>query len=473
MSRQNTQYEAAGYWTRPKFGRSLQVERLKSLTDSPAHVQLAAALLRCDCEAATAAIEASHDGWLGQRIFDSELTGSLCSLIYQRVLDLELGDRFSSLKLLDGASLLDILRSGAAGAAIMFEAIDQRFVSLISQLGSHSQNIICLKGTTIARTLYQQPHHRLSQDFDFLVENSSAAALLEHLQAMGFSAVWNNPGYCHQSGVGPVGSLARLSLSPSDELELCHNISLMQDGCPYIELKFDPFDTGLKARETDRFFQQTAQVPWKSITFRAPGLIDHLLLELAHLHKHGFQGWHWLYDMHLLVGQMREDMCWQELLRRCRVEGLELSAWAGLELLRDRLHSPIPDGVLLELKPASRGLHRRIFTFTVNTEFLWNSASLPMLLLNACFLGNSRRKLQALKQTIWPRARFLSDYYSAGDSITWNYPLVLMLHWLVLLLPGGLVRRTFGRLIWKADSTPQQPASNKPQPAKTPSISQG
>jgi hypothetical protein len=174
------------------------------------------------------------------------------------------------------------------------------------------------------------------------------------------------------------------------------------------------------------------------------------MLQLSHLHKHYFLGWQWLFDIHLLVCVMNaQPTLWTEFVGRCNLEGINLSAWAGLQLAADRFHTEIPLDVMEALSPSSYSPADRLLAFTVDTEFLWNSAAITGLLWNACFVGDSQRKFAVLNKALMPDRKFLSEYYCHGQQISWVlYPWVLFVHWLVLLLPGGVVRRTFGKLLW-------------------------
>jgi hypothetical protein len=90
-----------------------------------------------------------------------------------------------------------------------------------------------------------------------------------------------------------------------------------------------------------------------------------------------------------------------------------------------------------------------LITLSLTPRFLWNQSSLPMLLLNAVFLGNTQRKLRALWTCLFPDREFLAAYYAPTSLKSRPVISPLLTHWLVLALPAGVIRRTFGRTIWR------------------------
>lgn len=425
---------------------------LKPLDQESADQRMMQALLRGDRASADEICQKwqKSDDQKSLEKFCLQVTwGNLPALIYEQCMQADLSQSFAAVKIKDNLSLLDFLRERSAAALIESRDFSQRFAELLGVLGDISDHVIWLKGSSLSRLLYERPEQRLSVDFDLLVDQSVKEIVLEKLTAAGFSAIWDQPGFCHQSYVGPTGSLDALFLVPNKECEGCHNLTLTKRGWPYIELKFNPLDTGLKMKEQERFFQDRLQSSWKGLKFCAPSTIDHLLLALSHLHKHGFQGWAWLYDIHLLSASLPDAASWKEVVRRAYLEGIETSVWVGLALACDRLNTVVPDFVFAELRPKYINSPYRPFLLSVSTEFIWNCNSLPMLLLNATLLGDSKRKQKVLLQMFFPTKEFLANYYAGGALIQWwNYWYYLLLHWLVLICPGGLIRRTIGPFIW-------------------------
>jgi hypothetical protein len=121
----------------------------------------------------------------------------------------------------------------------------------------------------------------------------------------------------------------------------------------------------------------------------------------------------------------------------------------GLTMAIDRFGSPVPDMVLNNLRPGNMAI-QSLLAFTINSEFVWNANSIPMLLLSGLVHGDFKRKISILAGAFFPSRQFLHDYYS-GTKLDryWLLPVRLFVHWLILLLPGGAVRRVFGYRLWK------------------------
>lgn len=438
----------SSFWGYQRPSASARPHYFRPLEDSAADERLLAAILRKDQAAAHHILQAASTGSWIEKFHIASTSENLPALVYERLLDMGLADAMRNCELSSGRKLLDVLKQEAEYAAIFFGGVDQRFVQLADLLG---EQVVWIKGSALSRSLYERPQFRSVRDFDLLVRSGQEDSVLQSLQEFGFEPVWDVPGTCARYGVGPVGTLRSMSISPCNKFIQYQNLTLRKSGWPDVELKFDPLDTGLKMKELDRFFVECRRLVWRDRNFLAPSVVDHLILELTHFHKHGFEGWHWLYDIHLLTLKVdSDDGQWQELVRRCCHEGVGASAWAGLMLASDRLGSPVPSDVLRSLAPSQREWAVRFLTYTTTTEFLWNTATLWDMLLSAAFLGDRERKLSALWQTAIPTKEFLAKYYAGGKRLNWwVYPALWLLHCLVLVLPGGLVRKAFGRFLWR------------------------
>jgi len=423
--------------------------------DNPAH-RLIGALLKSNRDAAISSLKevASQTRFVDQ-FFTEFFWSNLPVLIYQRICELELLPALEPLRISTGQTLLSAIREKVVTSNFDYQTHGSKLLQLIELLDDLGKHVVWLKGTVLSRTLYEQENHRLSIDFDFVVDQAYKNQVLARLEANHFVPVWSEPGYCHQVGVGPVDSLDALFQTPHEELEGCHNLTLRREKWPELELKFNPLDTGMRMKELPRFFKGAQDMSWRARTLRAPDEIDHLLISLLHFHKHGFCGWGWLYDIHLLTRKISEaPPCWDEFLRRCRLEGIETSAWQGFVIATERLDSPVPAHVMTAVKPRpALFLHPRVLA-SVSTEFIWNCNSLPMLVSNALIIGDRKRKLETLTASFFPAISFLSAYYAGNGRIYWwNYLPYLFLHWLVLILPGGVIRHTVGPVIWRQDMT--------------------
>ncbi len=139
----------------------------------------------------------------------------------------------------------------------------------------------------------------------------------------------------------------------------------------------------------------------------------------------------------------------ERVFRRCDIEGVRLSAWSGLVLSVNRFSTSVPAELIDQLKPSKTELSVQ-FSFTTEPLFYWNCSSIAGLLLNAAFSGDRQRKLSVLWRSLLPNDDFLRSYYGRGDQINWFSRVYLtIIHWLVLILPGAAVRRSFGEREWQ------------------------
>jgi hypothetical protein len=142
-----------------------------------------------------------------------------------------------------------------------------------------------------------------------------------------------------------------------------------------------------------------------------------------------------------------------------------------LSLAAERLSLQNVSETVSALAPHDRAA-RKILFFTVTPLFYWNTSSLPVLALNAAVADDSPRKFAALGESLLPAQEFLSQYYAGGKPLSFaTRALAILLHWLVLLLPGGVVRRTFGQFLWpNAQVRSLREEKKKPQPGNKNSI---
>ncbi len=318
---------------------------------------------------------------------------------------------------------------------------------------------VFVKGIVMGRTLYEKPSHRLSYDIDLVVKATALPEIMKRLENLGYHANWT--GDCHQTDIGPCDSLEDVSLVPQEELDYFFSFSMSCQGKPSVEFKSNPLDTGLKMRELDRFFL-TAELLDDGIT--SPDSIDHLMLQLMHFHKDGLGGWRSLYDLNLLCNEVTARKGWPEFFRRSSVEGIETSCWLGLSVVSGLFTTAVPHDVMKEAARTVKFPRLRPIAAACSPEFVWHKRNILGLLLNSVLLGDTRRKLRIMAGCLFPSRHFLSSYYAKGLPLTaLTVVLLLFWHWLVFLLPGGVLRRTVGPSIWGKNSKPTTETLVKPE----------
>lgn len=343
------------------------------------------------------------------------------------------------------------------------EAADQKmsdklFSQVLQILKSVSSQIIWIKGTSLSRTIYQGDNQRVAGDFDAVVHSSKFSETHHLLRAHQFIEI-KDPGFCNQLGVGPTESAEQLLLAPHPSLIPNSVTTMFLESWPPIDLKLGPLDRGIQMCDIDKFFEEAEQLNIQGQVFFGPCRVDQMMICLHTFAKDRFSIWKNLFDIHLLANEFsKAPELWQELVVRCKRESIEASAWASLVVSVDRLATVVPNSVLVQLEPPQDWCSRAL-TFAISPYFVWNANSLIMLLLNALTSSDRSRKLTLLFHSFFPSRNFIANYYNGGRHCNPLLAVALtVVHWLVIILPGGIVRKTFGKMLWpKTEITEKAP----------------
>jgi hypothetical protein len=446
------------FWIR-KQGLSLDFLRIKTLGELTVAGQLFAALLSND-GARVALLLSRHNMsmWYRELVTLVRKTG-LAGVILHNIVECGLrgttADAYAlgvDRKAIDRRAehfFLKKLRRLAMLETLTSKQIDKHFLRALDALGDLGDRVVWIKGIAAARSVYPRVEYRVHGDADCVVRNENFQQVIERLcEKVGYGAACSS-GFCNQIGCGPTAEITDLILSPSNNLTQASPVSLTApNGAGMIDVKVNPFCRGLPMSEIERFYSQSLTCDWKGRKVRIPTLIDQLIITLLNLvERERFENWRCLYDVHLLVTKINESpKLWQEFLRCARAEGIELTTWAGLALSIDHFNSPVPPPVMQELKPQHTNAALFILAFIVHPEFVWNSSSLPSMCLSSLISTDRKRRYRALWSAFSPSKDFLTQYYCRPKQIPWM--ICLVLHWLIIVLPGGMVRRTFGPIIW-------------------------
>lgn len=442
------------FLARANYGSANHLITIKAIEEDDSVQKLISALLCQDKEGASSILSALNAKQLES--FTSKFQyENLPGLLYERICLLELSNEFSKHKNNANQDLLAKLRAIAIDASLKTDLFEKTFAEINQCLGKLNTKVVWTKGAVMSRLVYERQEYRDSVDFDCIVEESQIDIVLEAFSKLGFKLKLDHPGYCNQFGVGPTGKVTDLFLKPHIQWEGCHSLTLERPNTPYVEIKFNPLESGLKMYTLNNFFAQSRLIKREQYSFWVPSIADHLLLQLVHWHKHGFQGWGWAYDINLLcqilntesqnsAGQNSEDKSsgnsWQDFIELCKIEHCQLSAWVGLTICQNKVKAQIPKEVLDALKPASIPLFPLSLRTAVSPESLWNCNGLPQMLLNAVANENLANRLTIIGKSFFPDKEFLKAYYGQSDKSP-NYAYYLALHWLLLIFPAGLIRR--------------------------------
>ncbi len=438
------------FWIR-SLGFSKDLSRIKSLAQLEPAEQAFAAILRADRAAAEKQLSNTTQKELLTELNNLIQANNFASLVYERIIDLELTKYFLAPSNNVTTSTIEQIKVLAKTGAISHFHLDQRFAKVLEIVKDHHNFALWIKGAELSRRIYSPAYFRPYGDLDVVVKPSRVGLFIESLMQAGFRS-FASPEYCHQLGAGPVRKPVDLFLAPLAEWVPNSPITLSRKDGLTVDIKVGPFDRGIQAVEFERMFVDAQTSTCLTSIYLAPNNSDHLMILLCNFSKDRFTSWKSAYDIHLLVAVMNKDPnSWKNFICSCKNESIAVTAYLGLSIAKDRLSTEVPQHVLSALAPNDFILSP-LLSCTVSPAFVWNSTSLPMMILNIFSSSDRRRKLSILLRSIFPSQVFLREYYSGDNGKPQKNCIKLLLrHWCILILPAGLVRRTVGKNWWSAE----------------------
>jgi len=428
-------------WLR-EHGLSIQFSRVRRLNQLSGAEQLLAALLREDREECARILSDYGDDISADFASLVELE-CMASIVLQRLIDLDIGKALSAASVQKALAKISRLAVKQVSRQLAFDRYFEKLLHLLSDL---NEDVLWIKGAYLCRALYERPEFRQCGDFDIMTRLDRVELIVERLQLAKFKLL-TEPAFCNQVGVGPSARPSDLFLSPNPGWAPTSVLALQSTQHPFcVDIKVAPMDRGVQAADLEHFFLQAEQPNYLGLKYRAPCLEDHLLIMLHNYEKDRFRTWRTLMDIHL-IAQKLDTQAWQHFVRRCEVEAISCGAWLGLSIAVDRLKTTVPAAVLESLEPKQSA--RAFFYFIVSSCFVWNTTSLPMLVVNALVSQDRAKKLRLLRGAFLPSREFLNTYYAQPGSRSFAQLFQLALHWLVLILPGGAARRILRNKIWR------------------------
>lgn len=439
------------FWVR-NLGFSHEFSRIQALAQLSFAERLLAALLRNDSAVAKEMLadkEQASAAWSDFiRIVRVECLGCI---LFERIVSSGLSDHIAQLA--DPSALTQLRMMSLHGASNHYQ-LEQKFSGVLALTSRYSANTLWIKGAHLSRSVYEPTYFRHFGDLDVIVEPAVFPAFVERLKDGGFSS-FHTPAYCNQIGVGPVSAPSDLLAVPCQGWIPVGPVTMgrEKDGV-YVDIKVGPFDRGVQAIELSRMFNDAKRSSCLDQEYLGPSLSDHMMIMLCNLAKNRFKTWRTVLDIHMLALAINKSpVDWQKFVECCKTESIAVTAWVGLCIAVDRLNTPVPHSVLECLKPRA-GIVDQLLSFTLESAYVWNSTSLPMMLLNSCASPDRARKLSLLFRSVFPTTKFLRDYYGAGaEAGLAMHVRYLLRHWFVLIMPGGITRRTLGRHWFSEEST--------------------
>jgi hypothetical protein len=218
----------------------------------------------------------------------------------------------------------------------------QELANVLEALERAEVDVVLLKGTALAYTVYADPVSRLKGDTDAWIRTDRLPAAITALERLGYRS--------RSKGDRPP-ALASLV---GGEQQMISGIP----GTGLIELQWPAF-RGEWTRHTTQIDHDALRarclpvvVEGQRALVMAPGdTLIHLCHHQAISHQFSFPGVRGLLDLHLIVESASLD--WRGVVACARAWRLSTVVWAMLDLTRRLLDTPIPDDVLNALAPSS------------------------------------------------------------------------------------------------------------------------
>lgn len=196
--------------------------------------------------------------------------------------------------------------------------------------------VLVVKGMDVGRRYYPDRTFRPMTDVDLLVPERSFHGAISRLTQENFRPVGvNYPGRMRTE-------MSREAIYPVVEL---HGRLLASD----------------TERTVERYWNRSRSGALPSLRreLRVLGPTDHLVYLIQHSAvQHLVDTPIWLCDLHFLIEAEKENIDWEELIRRSRHQRCEVATWFLLRWLRDRWQTAVPEKFLLQLEETISGLRR-------------------------------------------------------------------------------------------------------------------
>jgi hypothetical protein len=290
--------------------------------------------------------------------------------------------------------------------AVAANTIQRReLADVLEALERAEVEVVLLKGTALAYTVYADPVSRLMGDIDAWVQRDRLPAAVTALDRLGYRS--RDKTYRPLTLASLVGG----------EQQMVSSIP----GTGLIELQWPAF-RGEWTRHTTQIDHAGIRarclpivVEGQRALMMAPGdTLIHLCHHQAISHQFSFPGVRGLLDVHLIVGGANPD--WREVVACARTWRLSTVVWTVLGLARQLLDTPIPDEVLGALAPAPwrrRAIRRlrldRMLLETTSAGYHRRRFWIQLLLIDRI-----RDMVRLIGRALFPEAAWLRARYGAS-----------------------------------------------------------
>jgi hypothetical protein len=251
-------------------------------------------------------------------------------------------------------------------------------------------DVIVFKGAALAETVYKHIGMRKMSDVDLLVRRDDLTPARKILDESGYALKQGSQLFYTKYGFFPV------------------SIDLHSKIFSFLSKK-------IRKQVIDMVWEDAvpAEITGVKVLVMAPE--DTLIYSVAHMTvSHGMIMDKWLKDIDSVINHYCSSIDWNKFIRRCRICSLEIPVYYTLQLVCERLGTPVPKEVLEQLKPSgSKFLLKKIFKTVIYQKKMIFLVDYLMPILVCKGLNN---KLKLISAYFFPPKESLSIRYDIADS---------------------------------------------------------
>jgi hypothetical protein len=257
---------------------------------------------------------------------------------------------------------------------------------LIDALSSAGIPNLLLKGTGLAYTSYANSVCRVRADTDLLIREQDIARARGCLLALGYTCDDPNLGkrYIYQLS---------FVLTAQDHSKHCVDLHWQVSNSSFLSQRFS----------FDELYRNAKPAPRLHPAALAHGTIDALLITSMHRASHRYIGGRliWLYDVHLLAGEMTEPD-WTDLVARAHRKSLCTPTLESFELAGRYLSTQVPREALAALAAGTGG--ERVPAY-------FASGRMSRRRMDIAALGGAGHRVAYIAEMLWPPPAYLLSKY--------------------------------------------------------------
>lgn len=299
--------------------------------------------------------------------------------------------------------LVDWMQTAASKLAAQELVKERELKALLADLGAHHIDVLILKGTALAYSLYANPYTRTRGDTDLWVRQEQKDHAIAILMARGYAAGLNAGGDVRTS---------EITLAKTDRLGVRHTIDLhwRLNNSPILSQTFS----------FDELWPRAQVIPRLSSHAKRLDAVDAVVHALIHRITNLSSPYYvddvpyyepsrliWLYDVHLLTRQFSDEQ-WRRLSDLAIQKKIATICLNGLIATQTYFPISIPEFVSTRLaKPLSK-----------EPSAIYLARGKPVITLTEVMaIPGWHQRLQFLLENAFPPTKYMQDKYGISNPI--------------------------------------------------------